>query len=127
MREINAAYALILQGGEAPSSAGSGPPGPYAPGPGRPLTRAEIERMIQAIGTAGPVENALDAFRTVGNGIWTVLGAMAVVVVSVRLVVAVHGRDWAAIQSEPHMAVYPLVAAACLLVWYRQRRHQKHK
>ena len=127
MREINAAYALILQSGVPLSTSTGAASGREAHASRRPLTRDEIERMVQAIGTAGPVETAFDAFRSAGSAIWTLLGVVAVVVMGVRLVVALHGRDWAALRSEPHMAIYPLLAGACLLAWYWQRRQQEHE
>lgn len=79
--------------------------------------------MVQAVGTDGPVDTVLDSIQSVGSGVWTVLGALLVVVLSVRLLVALYDRDWAAIRGEPRMVIYP-VLAVLLLAWYRQRSQQ---
>lgn len=121
MREINAAYHVILQSGAPPVSSVRGASGRHAESSRGPLTRDEIERMVQAIGSAGPVETLLDALRSVGSGIWMV-GVVGVVVLSIRLLLALHDRDWAAIRSEPRMMIYPVLAGVGLLAWYWRER-----
>ena len=123
MREINAAYQLILEGGASPSSSAVDPSSPHTHVSQGPLTRDEIERMIEAVGTDGPVDTVLDALHSVGSGVWTVLAAVAVVVASVRLVVALYHRDWVAIRGEPRMVIYPVLAGV-LLAWYWQQSRQ---
>lgn len=77
--------------------------------------------MVQALGTDGPVDTALDALRSVGSGTWAVLGAVGFVVLSIQLLVALYDRNWAAIQSKPRMVIYPVLGAVLLLVWYWQK------
>jgi hypothetical protein len=117
MREINAAYHLILEGEVSPSSSTVDPsrPPPHAhpqATEGR-LSREEIERMVQAVGNDGPFDSVLNAFRVV----CAVAFGVYVVVLGIRLVGALYRRDWAAISANPRMAIYPGVGAALLLVW----------
>ena len=60
MREINDAFGRIVQ-------SWSSPPADRTPSVSRPpgarLSREEVERMVQGIGTEGPVDWLLDAFR----------------------------------------------------------------
>ncbi len=60
MREINVAFDLLLSAGstpfvESPQEPSTAPP--RAPVPGQRLTREQIERMIQSIGTSDPFED----------------------------------------------------------------------
>jgi DnaJ-like protein len=99
LREINAAYARLRHAYRAPApahgAAGPGSAPPSAPPhsaarPKRRLTREEIERMVQSIGTAGPFEIAFGEVRWVGrlfDRLWIPCYAAAAVVIVVRVVI----------------------------------------
>lgn len=63
MREINVAFDLLLAAGATPVAESSPEPAaapPRAPVPGQRLTREQIERMVQSIGTSGPLDSLVD-------------------------------------------------------------------
>jgi DnaJ domain len=85
MREINAAYHLILASAGS-SHAASGFSGPRTHASRGPLTRDEIERMVQAVGTEGPVDVVLGSLRSLGKVAGSALTGMFLVVLALRLV-----------------------------------------
>ena len=86
MREINAAYHLILASAGSPPHGASGSSGPRTHASRAPLTRDEIERMVQAVGTDGPVDIVLGSFRTLGRMTGRALAGVFLVVLALRLV-----------------------------------------
>jgi hypothetical protein len=86
MREINAAYHLILASSEPPPHGASGFSGPRRRASRGPLTRDEIERMVQAVGTDGPVDIVLGSLRSLGKVAGSALAGMFLVVLALRLV-----------------------------------------
>jgi hypothetical protein len=93
MREINRAFRIVAEDRSAPravpqpaapATARSASPRrepPPSPRPGRPLTRAEIDEMVHAIGSPGPLDHLLDGFVWA----WPFLLALALVVQYDRL------------------------------------------
>ena len=93
MREINTAYHLILVRTGSPPHRTAGFSGPRTHASRGPLTRDEIERMVQAVGTDGPVEIVLGSLRSLGKIVGSALAGVFLVVLAFRLVLALFTHD----------------------------------
>jgi curved DNA-binding protein CbpA len=125
MREINAAYRLLAKASASASTHhdGSKPPPPRR---GERLTREEIERLVQSLGTEGPVETAFAVLRSVSLVVGITLGALALLGLGFRLSVALYRGEPAAVLREPRLATHPvLVGGALLACWEWRRRGGK--
>ena len=85
MREINAAYHLILASAGSPPYGASGFSRTTDARVAGPLTRDEIERMVQAVGTNGPVDVVLGSVRSLGKIAGRALTGVSLVVLALRL------------------------------------------
>lgn len=74
LRVINAAYTTLTRRFEP---AGGAPPSPGAAKPvGRRLTREEIDAIVNAIGSDGPLDDLFRALGRVSTPIGSILGAV---------------------------------------------------
>ena len=102
MREINRAFQVLNSEppvAEAPAAAAPPPP-PRPPRPGTRLTREQIDRMVDAVGSQSPLDQLLEGLGRVGSVYYVVWGVMV------------------GVASVPLIARYPavLVIAAVALV-----------
>jgi hypothetical protein len=96
MREINRAYQVLTAEPpivEAPAAAPT-PPRPTPSRPGARLTREQIDRMVEAMGTQGPVDQLLEGLGRIGwvyYVVWAVMAAVAAVPLIARYPVLLAG------------------------------------
>jgi hypothetical protein len=118
MRAINDAYHLLLQRSTpAPDTPPSRPPRP----PGASLSREEIERMVQAMGTEGPVDQLLAALHVAGRTVWI---PFAVLFISLRLFFGIARGEWGPVRGEPGLFLLPIVVSIVIVAWHFQARSQ---
>jgi DnaJ family protein B protein 8 len=87
MRDINHAYQVLTDQEPAAPSAATAPP-PHArpsPRPGERLSREQIDRMVRAIGTDGPLDGLMSTLGKLDNALWF-LWILAGLMAAVRLV-----------------------------------------
>jgi DnaJ domain len=121
MRAINDAYQLLVQRA-APV------PDPPSPRPsrarGEPLSREEIDRIVQALGTEGPVDLLLGALRVVGRAVWIPFAVLFVALLGLRLFVALARGEWSVFQADPGFFLLPVVVSVVVTAWYLQLKSQ---
>jgi DnaJ domain len=118
LRAINDAYHLLLQrSAPAPEAPPSRPPRPR----GESLSREEIDRIVQALGTEGPVDQLLAALRVVGRAVGI---PFAVLFLSLRLYFGLSRGEWGAHRAEPVLFLLPVVVSVVLAAWYFQGKSQ---
>jgi DnaJ-like protein len=111
LREINAAYARLRRLEVPPVSTPSAPEVSWHPpaAPGRRLTREEIDRMVQSIGTEGFFEIAFGDVAWFGrlfDRVWMVFYLMAAGIVLLRVLIF---RDLFWVRESPETAVLVLL------------------
>ena len=134
LREINAAYARLRQPEVPPprvstaetSRVASTPPAPDAPSrpatPGRRLTREEIDRMVQSIGTEGFFEIAFGDmawFARLFDRVWMVFYLMAAVVALLRVLIF---RDLFWVRESPETVLLVLLLIGFGMASWLQHR-----
>jgi hypothetical protein len=88
MRAINDAYHVIVQR----SSRTATPEAPRPPRPhGQPLSREEIERIVAALGTDGPVDLLLASLRVAVRAVWIPLAVLSFSLLALRAALALVG------------------------------------
>ncbi len=118
MRAINDAYHLLLQrSAPAPDPPASRPPRPR----GASLSREEIERIVQSMGTEGPVDQLLAALRVAGRVVWM---PFAVLFLASRLYFGLARGEWGAFRGEPGLFLVPLVVSVVIVAWQFQAKSQ---
>jgi hypothetical protein len=115
MRRFNDAYRTLE------SRLGKGPPRaaehrPPAPAPGRPLSREELDAMVESIGPDGPVDWMLDSVGWVGGTLRGVLAVIGFIILAVRLVRMVAAGDFIAIVKDPGLAFVLLLLVTTLVL-----------
>ena len=121
MRAINDAYHLV-QDRLAP------PPRPAAPRPyraqGQPLSREEIDRIVQALGTDGPVDLLLASLRVVGRAVWIPLAAVSLVVLGLRFALAFVRGEEGGVRTDLVFFLLPVFVSVAATAWYFQMKAQ---
>jgi DnaJ domain len=123
MRAINGAYATVTHhlrrvGARQPSESRGVPTRPR----GSRLSRDEIDAMVNAIGSEGPVDAFLGAVGWVGGTLEGLLAAFFAAALLVRAAMIFWSGDFRKLVEEPEV---PLFLAAILLLGvqeYRKRR-----
>jgi hypothetical protein len=112
MREINAAYELILKGWPPPPPSGPG-------GVGQPRPAARPEPLVRSRSpfrrNAMSDSDSWEMLRSCGSGLVLLAVGIAIAVYSIRCARALRARDWAAMWDEPRMVFYPGIIAAVLV------------
>lgn len=123
MQAINAAYKKLLRrlqsAKRAPFARRSKAQDEHSE---RRLTREEIDAMVEAIGTEGPLDGFLGAVGWIGSTIEGIFAAVFAVAFVVRLTMIVFSRDWAQLRDYPEVAVILGIAIILGLREYLQRR-----
>ncbi len=106
MREINSAYRCLAnhlagQAGRPTAGAGFLEGSPGVASPSGPLSRQELDRLVQAIGSAGPIDWLLDGFDRVGGALWRLLVGLCLLASIARLSFLVGGRGAASALQDP--------------------------
>ncbi len=113
LRAINEAYHLLIR---------LRPPGPNPPAaprpPGEALSREEIDRIVQALGTDGPVDLFLAALRVVGRAIWIPMAVVSLALLGLRLLLALVRGDATALPTPPAFFLVPVAVSVVLTAWY---------
>jgi DnaJ domain len=122
MRAINDAYHLILQR-SAPGAPVS-PPRPPRPA-GQPLSREEIDRIVHALGTDGPVDLLLASLRVVGRAVWIPFAIVSLALLGLRVVFALLGGEWGAGRGDLEVLLFPVVVSVAATAWYFQMKAQR--
>ena len=107
MRRINDAYHTIVER-HATERGGS------APEPERRLSPDDIDRLVTAIGSTGPVDWVLDSLRWVGNAYEALLLVVGGVIIAVQLTRSLWLRDSSTLRQHPEMV--PILGLILLLV-----------
>ncbi len=123
MRAINDAYRLLV-GREAYWRPRPAPP-PREPG--RALSREEIDRIVRALGTDGPVDLFLASLRVVGRRLLMPLGIVFLVALSLQLLVTLLRGDGQVLWNDPRPVVYAGVVTIGLVAPYLQSRTARGK
>lgn len=124
MREINAAYRVLRDsfvGGAGPAAAAPPAQAPPSATPGRRLTREEIDAMVSAIGSQGPVDVFLGSVRWYADVIWAVLLGVSGLSLLVRVVVLLSRRDVAGVLTDPDLFLFLALCAVYALSRQRGR------
>jgi hypothetical protein len=122
MRAINDAYHLILHR-STPAHAAS-PPRPSRPA-GQPLSREEIDRIVQALGTDGPVDLLLSSFRVVGRAVWIPFAVFSLALLTLRIVFGLIRGEWGAGGGDLEVLLFPVVLSVAATAWYFQAKAQR--
>jgi curved DNA-binding protein CbpA len=114
MRRLNDAYRTLERRlGRGPQRAADRP---APPAPGRPLSREELDAMVESIGPDGPVDWMLDSVGWVGGTLRGVLAVIGFIILAVRLVRMIAAGDFAAIVRDPALATVLLMLVAALVI-----------
>jgi hypothetical protein len=118
MRAINDAYRLLL-----PRSAPLAEPAPSPPPRprGASLSREEIDRIVRALGTEGPVDHLLSALDVVGRVVWMPFAALFL---SLRLVFGVSRGEWGPLRGELGLFLLPVAVSVVVTAWHFQAKSQ---
>jgi hypothetical protein len=120
MRAINDAYHRILQR----SANAAAPSRPSRPA-GQPLSREEIDRIVQALGTDGPVDLLLASLRVVGRAVWIPFAAVSLALVGLRVVFGLLRGEWGAGRGDLVVLLFPVVVSVAATAWYFQMKAQR--
>jgi hypothetical protein len=121
LRAINEAYRLLVQRA-APDT---GPPPPRASrARGQSLSREEIDRIVQALGTEGPVDQLLAALGVLGRAVWIPFAVVSAALLVLRVLFALAGADWSALKAGPGFFLLPVLVSVVLTAWYFQLKSQ---
>ncbi len=123
MRAINDAYHRLVRR-TAPLA---GEPLAHARPRGQPLTREEIDRMVQALGTEGPVDLFLGWLRAIGRAFLMPLGLIVVAGLYLHLLVTVLRGDWTVLRNDLRMVIYAVVMTIGLIAPYLESRSERGK
>jgi DnaJ domain len=107
MRRINHAYQAIAQR-QATERGGS------VPEPERRLSPDDIDRLVSAIGSEGPMDWVLDSLRWVGNAYEALLLVVGGAIIAVQLARSLWQRDFSTLRQHPEMI--PILGLILLLV-----------
>ena len=118
MRAINDAYHLILQR-SAPAAAVA-TPRPH----GQPLSREEIERIVAALGTDGPIDLLLASLRVVARAVWIPLAVLSLSLLALRAALALVRGGRGAIPADVGAVLLPVVVTVAVTAWYFQAKAQ---
>ena len=130
MREINKAYDTILEHTlpklPIPPRSNADASAPGAPGGTGRLSREQIEAMVQAIGTEGPLEIAFGALDTWRGRLGGCLGVLYVVAAAISLGAAFHRGGLWGLWTKLDVVLLLLLGlvAAFTLLWQRSRRRR---
>jgi hypothetical protein len=117
MRAINDAYRLLIgrdtNGRGRPAA--DPPPSPDPRPPGTALSREEIDAMVRALGTEGPIDLFLVSLQEVGRRFLKPLGIVFVTALSFHLLFTLLRGDWRMLWSDPRPLVYAIVVAIGLV------------
>lgn len=116
MRDINHAY-QVLRG----SAAGHPSDPPRAPSarPGQRLSREQIDRMVQSIGTDGPLDGLMSWMGDI-EGVLRILGTLGGLVVAVHFVIEVAREG-----LGPELVCLALFVLAWVVVAHRESRRTR--
>ena len=121
MRAINDAYHLLVR-------RASPVPDPPPPRPsrarGQSLSREEIDRIVQALGTEGPVDLLLAALRVVGRAVWIPFAILFLAFLGLRLFFALARGEWSAFKTEPGFFLLPVLVSLVFTAWYFDLKSQ---
>jgi hypothetical protein len=126
MRRYNAAY-RTLERRLGKSSQRAADHRPAAPTPGRPLTREELDAMVESIGPDGPVDWMLDGIGWVGGTFRGVLAVIGFIVLAVRLVRMMAAGDFLGILNDPGLATVLLLLVAALVILVLQETRKRRE
>jgi len=126
MRRFNAAY-RTLERRLGKGSQRAADHRPAAPTPGRPLSREELDAMVESIGPDGPVDWMLDGIGWIGGTFRGVLAVVGSIVLAARLVRVIAAGDFLAILNDRGLAtvLVLLVAALVILVLQEIRKRRE--
>jgi DnaJ domain len=120
MQEINAAYRrltdhLARQGPRPSASAATleGDRGDAASG--RPLSREELDRMVRAIGSEGPIDWLLDGLGRVGGAVKVLVVGLFLAVGLSRLALRAWREGPASVFGDPTLFLFVALLALVLL------------
>jgi hypothetical protein len=126
MRRFNEAYRTLERRlGRASRRAADHQPA--APASGRPLSREELDAMVESIGPDGPVDWMLDGIGWVGGTFRGVLAVIGFIVLAVRLVRMIAAGDLLAITRDPGLATVLLMLAAALVILVLQEVRRRRE
>ena len=123
MREINVAYRRLVRH-LAPGNTrrqAEPPAASRAPAKER-LSREEIERLVRAIGSEGPVENLLGMVGCVGRTIQGVLAMVLVAACIGRAATWIVRGDLGGLLTDPHLILFLACLTLLAVHEYRGRR-----
>jgi DnaJ domain len=124
MRAINDAYRLILQRA-APAPPPASPPHAPPRARGQALSREEIERIVQALGTDGPVDLLLASLRVVGRAVWIPLTGLCVALLALRAALALIGGEPGSFRADLGSLLLLVVVSLAATAWYFQMKAQR--
>jgi hypothetical protein len=126
MRRFNAAY-RTLEKRLGKGSQRAADHRPTTPTPGRPLSREELDAMVESIGPDGPVDWMLDGIGWVGGTFRGVLAVVGFIVLAVRLVRMIAAGDLVAIVKDPGLATVLLMLVAALVILVLQEIRKRRE
>jgi hypothetical protein len=120
MGRINAAYERIADH-LAPVRPNQREPMAGTPSAAR-LSRDQLDRMVKAIGSEGPLDHLLGAFGWVGSAFYGLLSILFLAACAVRVVVLLWRGDVAGIVRDPELLVALLLLVVFLTHEFLVRR-----
>ena len=123
MREINAAYERLAQHlalvSKLPQAEGS--VASQIPKRGR-LTREEIDKLVRAIGSEGPLEGLLSAFGWVGGSIGGLFALLFVVAFAARLSILLWISDFSSLLTARELLAFLSILILLIVGTYTGRK-----
>jgi hypothetical protein len=132
MREINTAYRCLADhlagkaGGVTPPATAFLEGAPGGASTGRPLSRQELDRLVQAIGSEGPIDWLLDVLGRVGGALQRTLVAVFVMACVLRVAILVSSGGTGAVFRDRTLFL-SVALLALLLVRELTARRALHR
>ncbi len=123
MKVINDAYTTLMQQHgfvQSPLASGQAKAPPEGQ---RRLSREEIDAMVAAIGSGGPLDGFLDGVGWVGSTISAVFTALFLLGLVFRIVVTLRSGNWRELLADPgDVLLVGVIVILCVKEYVQRRR-----